>query len=755
MKFPVDRPTSATGSRFLALLATIVLRSAGTSAFVPAPLGPGGPFGSRTLLPTRSLLRTARPSFPLLASSSSSSSSVPVAEAASSDESASSRRTLGSQELLMLPRQYRPSPDFPFPSMTHCSAYSVGRTPSLPALVSAVEEALAAHPLLRARVEGEGEPSKRIDLFQMVREGDPDPPTFVADASVAAGDVLEVVEVDGEVAEEAWKETFRENLDGATYDAANGPLWKMTLFRSKAAPQESRCVILFTFNHVISDQSSANMIMDQILSTVASIEAGDRPSKAVANAMPRSLEENVLGKGNTWPDGDGPSQISPDTLLYVANKAAEGFKSPVILPDDRSTKDANGAAAALTTISGKSAGGTSSAAFGGRETTLQFRELTEEATEALRLRCREEGVTVTAALAAAVACASSDVVAGENPGGAPKGRNFKVLQSLDMRRVSRTPDPLETVSCQAGSMDLMLGPLSDRTGTKMAAGEEQAASFWNLAREAQSQTQKFVDSDGPKHAVRVFDFAMSISDLNNLVHLTAQSEASQGRAYSAGISNAGVFERQRAVRREGDPSGPEGRENLRSTHGPYVLEDVRFATSHARSGCLYQVSCLTVGGKARFTFHPAAPVVSDETNRVFADRYLRLLEVMAGVREASPAAEDPKGEEKSLLPPNALTLVAAAGAAAGVLVHAEGWASFFSSLAAMRQNVPDDADFWAALNFWIFFAGETIKHPPTRRPTDSLTPRRFLFRAPSRTPPPAAHPVDQRRAPWQPRAPHR
>jgi hypothetical protein len=51
--------------------------------------------------------------------------------------------------------------------------------------------------------------------------------------------------------------------------------------------------------------------------------------------------------------------------------------------------------------------------------------------------------------------------------------------------------------------------------------------------------------------MRVFDFAMTISDLNNLVHLTAQSKDSKGRAYSAGVTNAGVYERQEAFRREG------------------------------------------------------------------------------------------------------------------------------------------------------------------------------------------------------------
>jgi hypothetical protein len=45
---------------------------------------------------------------------------------------------------------------------------------------------------------------------------------------------------------------------------------------------------------------------------------------------------------------------------------------------------------------------------------------------------------------------------------------------------------------------------------------------------------------------------MTISDMNNLIDLTVKSKDSQGRAYSAGVSNVGVYERQKAVRREND-----------------------------------------------------------------------------------------------------------------------------------------------------------------------------------------------------------
>jgi hypothetical protein len=76
--------------------------------------------------------------------------------------------------------------------------------------------------------------------------------------------------------------------------------------------------------------------------------------------------------------------------------------------------------------------------------------------------------------------------------------------------------------------------------------------FWDLLREGRDQTKRFVESDGPVNAVRIFDFAMTISNMNNLVDLTARSKDSLGCAYSAGIANNGVYERQKVVKREND-----------------------------------------------------------------------------------------------------------------------------------------------------------------------------------------------------------
>ena len=465
------------------------------------------------------------------------------------------RRAMGSQELLMLPRQYGPG-DSDFPQMNHVSCTVLSATPAEETLRAAIDEAIRSHPLLRAYVEGDGEPDERIDLFQMVRKGEPNPCTFVAPstAQISSQDVLSVVEVEGsdrEALYKSWQTNFNYDLDNGEWcDPEKGPLWKVTLHRTNGG--DGPCALLFSFNHAISDQSSANMLADQIIANIAQIEEnGQVTTLAKSQEMPVALEDSVMGNKQRFSDVTVEG-FSPQTVAYVAGKAAEGFKSPVIVPDSESNgKDgAGGLLGALTIISGNAAGGEDDE-NAVRTSTLQFRKLSKEATTALLEKCREKGVAVTNALTAATALASTDCIDNGMENG--QTRNYKVLQSLDMRRFGEKMDQGDTVACMAGSMDLMHGPLKDRAGESFRSNPTEAKmnQFWDLAKEGRTQTADFIDNEGPRQAVRVFDFAMTISDMNNLVDLTAKSKDSQGRAYSAGVSNVGVYDRQKAVQREG------------------------------------------------------------------------------------------------------------------------------------------------------------------------------------------------------------
>jgi hypothetical protein len=50
-----------------------------------------------------------------------------------------------------------------------------------------------------------------------------------------------------------------------------------------------------------------------------------------------------------------------------------------------------------------------------------------------------------------------------------KSRNYKVLQSMDLRRFGEQLDKGETVACMAGSMDLIHGPFPDHSGELLRA----------------------------------------------------------------------------------------------------------------------------------------------------------------------------------------------------------------------------------------------------------------------------------------------
>jgi hypothetical protein len=641
------------------------------------------------------------------------------------------RRKLGSQELLMLPRQYRPEQTGNiFPQMTHVAVVTLTETPEEQVLTQALENIINTHPLLRCHVEGSGEPEKRIDLFKMVRSGNPDPETFVVPPSMSecdfgVKDVLKVVEVDGSDKNEietSWKGAFEYNLDQTSFDTLKGPLWRLELHRLKGSSSKNKsCALVFTFNHAISDQSSANMLTDHLLQEIAAIEADKKASQPVNSLdLPGSMEECTLGKEKTFDAlGGGPNSelLSFDTVKYVAGKAAEGFKSPPILPAKAGTaKDAEdssgGLGGAFNTISGRAAGGASDEASE-RRSVIEHRTISKEIMSKLLQKCRQNEVTVSNALTALMVYAASDVIGGGDvpvvanatdataTTASKKARNYKVLQSLDFRRFGTNPDQCETVGCQAGSHDLMLGPLNDMSGRQVLSGEQgNLGGVWKLARDSRDQTKEFcIDTNGPQNAVRVFDFAMSISDMNNLVDLTAKSASSKGRAYTAGVTNAGVFEKQRAVPRDSKNK----RSSLKTKHGRYKIEDLYYATSHARSGSLYQLSLLTINDEAKLTFHPVSPIVSRETSNQFADDFVALVE-----KVATDSSNEGIGAASKFLKTNGLVLATTAVGAFSMSLHSAAWTQFYNTVMEMKANMADPADFSATLNFWIFFA---VGHP--------------------------------------------
>lgn len=111
----------------------------------------------------------------------------------------------------------------------------------------------------------------------------------------------------------------------------------------------------------------------------------------------------------------------------------------------------------------------------------------------------------------------------------------------------------------------------------------------------------------------------------------------------------------------------------------------------------------------KLTFHPAAPIVSEETNGKFADAFVDLLEKVAGAKDvALTSSANGNFLSKLNIPEGALALAAADLGLVGIAIHWGAWSEFFSNLAEMKANVADPSEFWDAFNFWVFFA---VGHP--------------------------------------------
>jgi len=678
----------------------------------------------------------------------------------------------------MLPRQYGvKSNNAVFPSMNHISVALLNQIPTENAVRYAITECMKAHPLLRAHIEGNGEPDKRIDLFQMVREGDNNPCTFVAsddDKSkfgYTSDDVLKIIDIDVDdddddddqlALERSWKKSFVQDLDngsatnGGWCDVKGGttPLWKVELHRSNSNldnDNDNKAALLLSFNHAISDQSSACRLTDQLLTLISDYEENKtnnnsnndndimmirRPTK---QEIPPSVEESVLGRNNRYKDVQ-TTDITINTIKYVAGKAFEETKAPVILPDayikERQSSSGGGLVGAVTTITGNAAGG-DDATSTERKSVVTFRTLSKDTTQALLESCRTQNVSITNALSAAMTLTSSDFVgmmssSSSSSSDDVKERNYKILQSLDMRRFGEQVDQGVSVGCLAGSMDLVHESIQDNSGMthKHNNNKDNDSStkklLWKVANEGKEQTNAFIDTNNyPEEAVRVFDFAMTISDLNNLVHLTAQSKDSQGRAYSAGFTNAGVYEKLSAFQYDNDNDNditttneiPTRATTTSTRHGKYQINDIYYAASNARSGSLYRMSCLTINDEIKLTFHPAAPIVNEDTNEQFANSFIKLLELVAS-SDSSEEDDDllslsPIESLKQFvpkIPKNSLVGAVSIWGVVAVGSHWTAYTQFFTSIMEMKSNIDavDAADFWAALNFWIFFA---VAHP--------------------------------------------
>ena len=240
-----------------------------------------------------------------------------------------------------------------------------------------------------------------------------------------------------------------------------------------------------------------------------------------------------------------------------------------------------------------------------------------------------------------------------------------------------------------------------------------------LAREAGAQLGELSGAAFVEDAVRVFDWATESMEIPRIVELAAGSPFTLGRAYSCGVSNAGVY-------------GGDARARA------YSLSSVRYAVSHARSGSIFQLSCVTVpsdgdaaAGNLHCVFAAPSPLVPRELLDAYADTCLRALAAAAGVdpltvalsAEAATPADEPKArpprnsalnvpqprgspEEASEVGASPVVQLAAlvGGLALGVAPNAGAFADFYSRVQMMQAAGVAGDELSAPLTFWTFFA---------------------------------------------------
>jgi len=340
------------------------------------------------------------------------------------------------------------------------------------------------------------------------------------------------------------------------------------------------------------------------------------------------------------------SSSMKDIISYASRQIQGDMKLPTLYPSHKTgIVDILDPASIL--LLGSPLSGTEDVSH--RRSNVEYRTLSAKTTAALIKKSKGHRVPISMTLAAAVAATCADFFGEENAEESHYERSsriYKILQSLDTRRFPGASDAGDTLSCQAGGMDLMLGPLPDHLGSRIrhhirtlpSNGNESSRQsttseerneamdeFWNVAKQSYDQTSSFLKGGDAVQSVRMFDLGISLCDIGRLGEIHANSKASKGRGWSAGITNVGEYERQKSVPREGTSE----RGHLMAMHGTLNLDEIYYATSHARVGTTFPVGCITVGGKMSITINPPWPLLSKKESEEFADAFIGLLEVIA------------------------------------------------------------------------------------------------------------------------------
>uniref|UniRef100_A0A7R9YF98 Phthiocerol/phthiodiolone dimycocerosyl transferase C-terminal domain-containing protein n=1 Tax=Pinguiococcus pyrenoidosus TaxID=172671 RepID=A0A7R9YF98_9STRA len=452
-------------------------------------------------------------------------------------------------------------------------------------MLDALAMCIAKHPFLRARISGTG-PLSRNKIDNNIRLGaDKNPLSFsTMDEELSLRDIAHSVlrsssECKAGDFEDAWRASFDSALNEWEMEVATGPLWQVSWISCPKCDGSYQHAMVFLFNHAISDQTSAHTLIRDLSTSLKIAHEGRVRAVEVVEGAPPSVEEAVLGVSH---------EASPNVLRVLPGCGFSTLQYSLL----QVWHSLQGAPLLSPRVSLLSASARRRKGYGfrNRNTRVEFEVLDAGLVKELVARCRREGTTVTGALVAAVWRAAARSI--ETP--SEKVDKLRVLMSLDMRRFGQGEGDWTqaTMACAGGATDFVL-----------RANPETSA--WDLAREARARITDFIESPWlPQESVRLFDVGSRMLDMVQIVKSEGRDNLNTlGRAYSVGVSNAGLFSK--------GPSAPADR---------WAVRNVYYGTSHTHTGCLFQLSAVTVEGSLCLTFQTPAPIVSEEEAKSFRSR---------------------------------------------------------------------------------------------------------------------------------------
>ena len=437
--------------------------------------------------------------------------------------------------------------------------------------------------------------------------------------------------------ETAWRKGFEEAMDGLILDEDDdGPLWRFTLYAEAGG---SSSAIVYAANHAVSDQLSFNRVLSEVLHSIAQSRNGTPLPQPEALPLPPSVEGALLGKeqrqaeeikermeliigqfGEPW----GP-EIPKDVPLIGGKKLLPKWEMGRVRLSSIKYAVWQMAASGMKVLptwipeAERIASEEAKWEHKGRATRNTFRTLDAETTSNLVKACRAKGVSAGAALCAAAVLGASDVMGTRSEDGSEEAQRYKLLQALDMRTLNfgegesdqpgaRDDWSAGTVIAGTGSLDILVDlPPSAGAAARSPGG---MAGFWECAAACREQTREWINNGWGRESLLLFSSGWEFMNMNRVVELGSQDRATLGRAYSAGVSNVGVYAHD-------------------LTHGDISIKSVYFGISQTVSAPAISTSAVTVDGKLCLTTSYAIPIWPEEKAEAYADDLEQMLRLAA------------------------------------------------------------------------------------------------------------------------------